>query len=159
MTELNDHLKLLFARAGHLHCRRCGEIVRRDSAESIYAALEAHGRADGSPRLLICFIVPVPKNFKENEVLELLGKQGYTRIRSRRKSELEVVQDRVRLPQTDRARVLEAIEAALRAGRGRIRVHALRDSEAARDPARVDTAEAESSWHYSDTLQIGRAHV
>jgi excinuclease ABC subunit A len=53
MTELNDHLKLLFARAGHLHCRRCGEIVRRDSAESIYAALEAHGRADGSPRLFI----------------------------------------------------------------------------------------------------------
>ena len=159
MTELNDHLKLLFARAGHLHCRRCGEIVRRDSAESIYAALEAHGRADGSPRLLICFIVPVPKNFKENEVLELLGKQGYTRIRSRRKSELEVVQDRVRLPQTDRARVLEAIEAALRTGRGRIRVHALRDTEAARDPSRVDTAEAESSWHFSDTLHCAACDI
>ncbi|MEY4358166.1 MAG: hypothetical protein RL469_1492 [Pseudomonadota bacterium] len=159
MTELNDHLKLLFARAGHLHCRRCGEIVRRDSAESIYAALEAHSRADGSPRLLICFTVPVPKNFKETEVLELLGKQGYTRIRGRRKGELEVVQDRIRLPQTDRARVLEAIEAALRTGRGRIRVHALRDNEAARDPSRVDTAEAESSWHFSDTLHCAACDI
>ena len=159
MTELNDHLKLLFARAGHLPCRRCGELVRRDSAESIYADLDARSRAGGSPRLLICFAVPVPKNFKENEVLELLGKQGYTRIRSRRKGELEVVQDRVRLPQTDRARVLEAIEAALRTGRGRIRVHALRDGEAARDPARVDTAEAEASWHYSDSLHCAACDI
>src|ERR1700739_1918604 len=36
MTELNDHLKLLFARAAQLFCRRCGRSVRRDSAESIY---------------------------------------------------------------------------------------------------------------------------
>ena len=31
MTELNDHLKLLFARAAHLHCRHCGRAVRRDT--------------------------------------------------------------------------------------------------------------------------------
>src|SRR5471032_1406158 len=29
MTELNDHLKLLFARAAVLHCRKCGKPVRR----------------------------------------------------------------------------------------------------------------------------------
>ena len=44
MTELNDHLKLLFARAAALFCRRCGQPVRRDSAESIYAD-PAHARA------------------------------------------------------------------------------------------------------------------
>src|SRR3974390_801590 len=37
MTELNDHLKLLFARAAVLRCRRCGNVVRQDSAESIWA--------------------------------------------------------------------------------------------------------------------------
>jgi excinuclease ABC subunit A len=31
MTEINDHLKLLYARAATLHCRRCGQPVRRDS--------------------------------------------------------------------------------------------------------------------------------
>src|SRR3954466_3643087 len=36
MTELNDHLKLLFARAAKLHCRGCGQPVVRDTAESIY---------------------------------------------------------------------------------------------------------------------------
>ena len=39
MTELNDHLKLLFARAAALFCRRCGKPVRRDTPESIYADL------------------------------------------------------------------------------------------------------------------------
>ena len=29
MTELHDHLKLLFAKIGVLHCRQCGQIVER----------------------------------------------------------------------------------------------------------------------------------
>src|SRR4051794_41580112 len=39
MTELNDHLKLLFARAAKLHCRGCGKPVVRDTPQSIYRAL------------------------------------------------------------------------------------------------------------------------
>src|SRR4026209_136937 len=39
MTQLNDHLKLLYARAALLYCRNCGREVRRDDAESIYAEL------------------------------------------------------------------------------------------------------------------------
>ena len=34
MTELTDHLKLLYARAARLFCRGCGRAVRRDSAET-----------------------------------------------------------------------------------------------------------------------------
>jgi len=39
MTELNDHLKLLFARAAKLHCRGCGNPVVRDTPQSIYNTL------------------------------------------------------------------------------------------------------------------------
>src|SRR5512136_3129175 len=39
MTELNDHLKLLFARAAQLHCRGCGGLLRRDTPDSVYAAM------------------------------------------------------------------------------------------------------------------------
>src|SRR4030081_3406512 len=39
MTELNDHVKLLFARAAALFCRRCGRLVRRDTPDSIYPEL------------------------------------------------------------------------------------------------------------------------
>src|SRR6201984_249251 len=58
MTGLNDHLKLLYARAAQLYCRRCGEPVRRDGAESIYADLAARARAAGDPRLVLAFPAP-----------------------------------------------------------------------------------------------------
>jgi excinuclease ABC subunit A len=80
MTELNDHLKLLFARAAALFCRRCGKAVRRDSAESIYEDLRGRAQAAGDPRLLLSFPVPVPANFSVAEVRELLERQGYTRF-------------------------------------------------------------------------------
>src|SRR5262245_56246283 len=44
MTELNDHLKLLYARAARLYCRRCGSPVRRDTPENIYSTLVSEDR-------------------------------------------------------------------------------------------------------------------
>src|SRR5262245_13906416 len=80
MTELNDHLKLLFARAAHLFCQCCGQPVRRDTSESIYADIVQRAKLASDPRLLVCFPVPVPHNFDAREVRGLLEKQGYTRI-------------------------------------------------------------------------------
>src|SRR6267378_319357 len=80
MTELNDHLKLLFARAAALFCQRCGQLVRRDTPDTILAAVAERSRAAGDPRLLVSFPVPVPANFAVDEVRELLARQGYTRF-------------------------------------------------------------------------------
>jgi excinuclease ABC subunit A len=124
MTELNDHLKLLFARAARLHCRGCDRPVRRDTPASILADLEAESTAAGDPRLLVTFPVPVPANFTEQEVLGLLAQQGYSRVHSREAGVLEIVQDRFRLSSAGQSRVLEALEAALRVGRGRVTVRA-----------------------------------
>src|SRR5512141_3015448 len=55
MTELHDHLKLLFAKIGVLHCRQCGEVVERDSAESVFRKLAAT-RPDGT-RFLVTFSI------------------------------------------------------------------------------------------------------
>src|SRR5437764_133097 len=68
MTELNDHLKLLFARAAKLHCRGCGRPVVRDTPQSIFHALAVRSQPAGDPRLIITFCVAIPKNFSENEV-------------------------------------------------------------------------------------------
>ncbi len=116
MTELNDHLKLLFARASKLHCRQCGKPVRRDTPQSICEALPQE-------RVTITFTVPVPKNFSEKEVEELLQRQGYTRLRSRSKTQIEVIQDSVRPGTTEPGRVMDAIDAALRYGQGRLAAH------------------------------------
>ena len=56
MTELNDHLKLLFARAARLFCRGCGREVRRDTPRSVWEdlALRDHDRCllDHTPGLV-----------------------------------------------------------------------------------------------------------
>src|SRR3972149_2885193 len=63
MTELNDHVKLLFARAAELHCRGCGEKVARDTPESIYATLAARAKRAGGPRLGLTFPVARAQTF------------------------------------------------------------------------------------------------
>jgi excinuclease ABC subunit A len=123
MTELNDHLKLLYARGARLHCRGCGQPVRRDTAESIHAEIVSRCSTAHDPRLIVAFPVDIPHNFGEEEVLKLLEAQGYTRIHARHGKTIEVVQDRFRLANAERARVIEALEAALRVGQGRVNVY------------------------------------
>src|ERR1700689_3189514 len=53
MTELNDHLKLLFARAAVLHCQSCGLPVRRDTPATIQQQLQELSREHGDPLLLL----------------------------------------------------------------------------------------------------------
>src|SRR5262245_33805692 len=138
MTELNDHLKLLFARAAVLYCRNCGREVRRDGAESIYAQLAADPSVGGTgARVLVTFTVPIPKNFKRAEVETYLTRQGYTKIHARTKSQIEVIQDRVAFTPANRARVIEALEHALKFGQGHVTVRLVE-----KEPASVAGAEA-----------------
>src|SRR5260370_12562383 len=104
MTEPNDHLKLLFARAAVLYCRGCGRPVRRDTTASIQAALNELSRGSGDPPLLLTFPIPIPKNFTEAEIKGLLAGQGYTRIHEKRGNTLQVIQNPFRWSTVDPAR-------------------------------------------------------
>ena len=134
MTEVADHLKLLFARAARLYCRGCGRPVRRDTPEGIADALLA-AAGEGTPAL-VTFPVPLPESFSEEEVRGLLARQGYTRVHAREGQVLQVVQDRVRLAPGRRARLVEALELALDHGRGRLAVYPLLPEGAAGPPWR-----------------------
>ncbi|MDZ4199449.1 MAG: excinuclease ABC subunit UvrA, partial [Kiritimatiellia bacterium] len=122
MTELNDHLKLLFARAAHLHCRSCGEPVRRDTPQSVFDQLLSEPEHAGCEALIV-FPVDIPSSFEEKEILELLERQGYQRILERKDRRLEVIQDRLPLRPDRRARWIEALETAFRHGKGRLSIH------------------------------------
>ena len=151
MTELNDHLKLLFARAAHLHCRGCGAKVVRDTPQTIFASLQARATAAADPRLAITFPVAVPANFKPEEVKALLAAQGYTRFLREDKTGFEVVQDRLRAGNAERARVIEALEAALKVGQGRVNVHVLSDTDS--------NAGSGTVWKYSADLHCAECDI
>src|SRR6188472_3681463 len=53
MTELNDHLKLLLARAATLHCRHCAQPVKRDHTASIAKNVRDRALLAGDPRLVV----------------------------------------------------------------------------------------------------------
>ncbi len=139
MTELNDHLKLLFARAAVLHCRGCGRPVRRDTVDTIRSGLDERARAAGDPRLLLTFPVPIPKNFDEAEIKKLLAAQGYTRIHEQRDGILYMIQDRFRWSSVEAARANDAIEAALKVGQGRLDVYPQSEDGVAGAPWRFST--------------------
>ena len=123
MTELNDHVKLLYARAALLYCRNCGREVRRDDAESIYAELKREPTVGGAAaRVLVTFTVPIPANFSGDEIEKFLAGQGYTRLHARTKTAVEVIQDRLKFAPENRARIIEALEAALKVGQGHVSV-------------------------------------
>ncbi|MGA7982455.1 MAG: excinuclease ABC subunit UvrA, partial [Chromatiaceae bacterium] len=138
MTELNDHLKLLFARAARLFCRGCGREVRRDTSESAWRNLLRLSGND-SPRALVSFQVPVPDNFSHDEIRQLLAQQGYIRILREDASAFEVIQDRLRLTAENRSRGTEALEAALDHGHGHARVYPLDQDNAPGSPWRFST--------------------
>ncbi|CAG0991608.1 partial UvrABC system protein A, partial [Burkholderiales bacterium] len=146
MTELNDYLKLLFARAATLFCRNCGQPVQRDDPASITRALAQRVPLLGDPHLIISFSVPVPHNFSEQEVLDLLARQGYTRILGREGASVEAVQDRFRWSAMEPARLAEALEGALRAGQGRLAVRAL----AEREGETLSRWRFSTDWHCAD---------
>src|SRR3977135_2436166 len=154
MTELNDHLKLLFARAGRLYCRGCGRPVKRDTPGSVYEELVERAKAAGDPRIVVTFPVAVPKNFKEEEVQALLKAQGYDRIHSRSGALLEVVQDRVKMSSAEKARVIEGIEAAMKIGQGKVNLHPLDEEGKAGTPWRFssDLHCADCDIHYSEPM-------
>ncbi len=139
MTELNDHLKLLFARAARLFCHGCGREVRRDTPESVWKDLALLAR-QSNPRVLICFRVPVPNRFTPEEIRKLLAQQGYVRILREDADGIEVIQDRLRLTARNRGRAIEALEAALSHGQGHLRVYPLDEDLTPGDPWRFSTA-------------------
>ncbi|RUS68316.1 UvrABC system protein A [Saezia sanguinis] len=154
MTELNDHFKLLFARAAHLFDRVTAQPVKHDNVQSIQHELERRAQQAGNPRVVLTFPVELPSNVSEAEVEQWLSVSGFTRVQAERevatltgpRKLLDVVADRFRIDNVEPARVAEAIETCLKRG-GRLNVYALPEN------AEDDSGEKEPDiWRFSSGL-------
>ena len=136
MTELYDHLKLLFAKVGVLHCSGCGKVVAKDSAPSIVRQLQARGEGR---RWALTFPVPAPRSLSWDDVREGLLQAGFHRLlQDRGVAELEqldappgdavdVVADRFVYRKSTRKRVTDSLEQAFEFGKGRLDLHDMDD--------------------------------
>ncbi|PYL54228.1 MAG: excinuclease ABC subunit A, partial [Verrucomicrobia bacterium] len=143
MTEINDYLKLLWPRIAKAFCPSCGREIRPETAKSI--ADEILGDC-ADKNVLITFWIAVPAKTEPRTFFEFLQQQGYLRVWidnevvrvdvdpkkvKRLGARVQVIQDRIAITQANRARLVEAIETALRFGKGKINVIALNADQSA----------------------------
>ncbi len=157
MTELNDHLKLLFARLGQLFDKDTAQPVRHDNPDTIYAELAQRAAQAGDPRLYLTFPVELPANTSAEQVEQWLSASGFTKVQAERevatptgpRKVLDVIADRFRLAKAEKARVVEAIEVALKRG-GRLNVYV---ETSGSDPDLSATSEPSFDiWRFSTGL-------
>ena len=130
MTELNDHLKLLYARSAQLFDKQTAQAVRHDTPELIYAELMAR-TAGSDQRVVMTFPVELPGNTSPEQLAQWLSASGFTRVHAEREIAtpagphklLDVVADRFRIQSIEKARAIDAIETAIKRGGGRLNVY------------------------------------
>lgn len=150
MTELNDHLKLLFARSAELFDRDTAQPVRHDTAQTIYADWLTRC-SEQAVRAVVTFAVELPASTTAEEVQQWLSASGFTRVQAERevntvsgvRKVLDVVADRFKLPGVEQGRALEAIELAIKRGGGQLTVYATPADQPDAEPQR---------WRYSTGL-------
>ncbi len=135
LTEINDYLKVLFARLATGHDPGTGDAIQPDSPES--AARWAMETLAGQT-VWVTFPVPVPAGTQSQDFFAFLHAQGYLRVLYQKEiirtdepapaslaslpSSLDVLQDRITLTIHESGRLLEALEAAFLIGKGRATV-------------------------------------
>ena len=130
VTEIYDHLRLLFARCGHPCCPKCGEEIRSQSVEDMVNSLL--GLEEGTKVILLAPLVKDRKG-RHEQVLARIKKEGFVRIRvdglivdadevealeKNKRHTLEVVVDRIVLGPSSRRRLSDSIGTTVKLAEG-----------------------------------------
>jgi excinuclease ABC subunit A len=142
VTEIYDYLRLLFARAGRPHCRNCGKPVQRQTVQQIVDSIL---RLDEGSRLLILAPVVKHKKGEHTAIFDDARRSGFVRVRvddevvelgedislnKNRWHNIDIVVDRIIIRSTtERERLTQSVETALKASDGTLTVSVLNPSE------------------------------
>jgi excinuclease ABC subunit A len=124
ITEIYDHLRLLWARVGQPHCPVCGEPIRRYTPQQIVDELLE--LPEGSRFYLLAPVALAPA---AGEQFDDLRNKGFSRVRVDGRvyrldeelaagSAVEVVVDRLVAKESSRARITDSVETALKLADG-----------------------------------------
>ncbi|MDR1479192.1 MAG: ATP-binding cassette domain-containing protein [Planctomycetaceae bacterium] len=151
ITEIQDYLRVLFARLGVSYCPECNIPVGTQTLDEIIAKIMSTPIAE---RLIIAAPIDVEVGQIYDEIWKRFRQEGFSRVRidsvmyllddvgklpvidRRRRHDVELVVDRVvlREDQSGRMRIADSVESALSIGRGVVHV------------IEVDESIAESRW-------------
>ena len=131
VTEIYDHLRLLFARVGHPHCYNCGRPVQKQTVQQIVDAILA---LEEGARIQVLAPMVRRRKGEHKEVFEDARKAGYVRVRvngelhdlsetfdldKKKWHTIEVVVDRLVVGDSaEPTRVADSVESALKMAAG-----------------------------------------
>lgn len=130
VTEIYDYLRLLFARIGTPYCPKCGRLISRQTIDQMVELIES---LDVDTRIVVFAPVVRGRKGEYNQLLHDLYKGGFGTVRvngeihslsdkidlDRYKAHnIEVLIDRLIIGSSTRSRLNEAIESALKVGKG-----------------------------------------
>ncbi|MFH2123147.1 MAG: excinuclease ABC subunit UvrA [Pseudomonadota bacterium] len=130
VTEIYDHLRLLFARCGQPCCPQCGEEIRSQSIEEMVLSLLA--LEEGTKVVLLAPLV-INKKGRHEQVLARIRKEGFVRVRidgdilhadevealdKNKRHSIEVVVDRLVLKESVRRRLSDSVSTAVKLTEG-----------------------------------------
>ena len=134
-TEIYDYMRLLFARIGIPYCTNCGRKISSQSIETICGSVLKD--FDGQKILILSPIIQRKKGTYE-KLFEQIKKDGYSRIRlngeilsldeeipplDRQKwHNIEIVVDRIHAEKSEKSRLFEAIQTAIKASKGDVMI-------------------------------------
>jgi excinuclease ABC subunit A len=78
VTEIYDHLRLLFARIGHPHCPTCGREIERQSVQQM---VDQVYRMPEGTRLLVLGPLIKDRKTEGDRIFDAARKQGFVRVR------------------------------------------------------------------------------
>ena len=131
VTEIYDYLRLLFARAGHPHCYKCGRPVERQTVQQIVDAVLS---LPEDSRIQIMAPIVRRRKGEHKEIFEDARKAGFVRVRvngevhdlsesfdldKQKWHDIEVVVDRLVIgASAEQTRVADSVETALKMASG-----------------------------------------
>jgi len=134
-TEIYDYMRLLFARIGIPYCVNCS---RKISSQSVETICDSILRDFADQKILILSPIVQRKKGTYEKLFEQIKKDGYSRIRlngeilsldepipplDRQKwHNIEIVVDRIQAEKSERSRLFEAIQTAIKASKGDVMV-------------------------------------
>ncbi len=152
ITEIYDYLRVLYARTGQGHCPSCGKPITAQSREQI---LEQISSLPDETRILVLAPIVVRQKGAFRDLFVDLLKQGFVRARvdgevvqlsdelqldRQMRHDIEVVVDRLVCNAAVRPRLAEAVDLALKLGKGSLIV--AQDAKAANKTPEGKTEEA-----------------
>lgn len=159
VTEIYDHLRLLFARVGTPHCPECGKEIKPQTLDQIVNNIL---RLDEGTKIQILSPLVRGRKGEYTGLFNELKQEGFIRVRvngeiynldedeiklaKTKKHDIEVIVDRIIVKESIRSRISESVQTALKKSEGLVLIDVIEEKKQIMFSEKLACSECELSF-------------